>query len=62
MQFAIKYPDRISALVLEVPDSWKLPISDGSETTEQLMANDFVMNTVLKSDFIMWTFTKVAKD
>jgi pimeloyl-ACP methyl ester carboxylesterase len=26
------------------------------------MANDFVMNTVLKSDFIMWTFTKVAKD
>jgi pimeloyl-ACP methyl ester carboxylesterase len=22
MQFAIKYPDRISALVLQVPDSW----------------------------------------
>ena len=63
MQFAIKYPDRISALVLEVPDSWKPPITtDGSETEEQLMANDFIMNTVLKSDFIMWTFTKVAKD
>jgi 2-hydroxy-6-oxonona-2,4-dienedioate hydrolase len=61
MQFAIKYPDRVSALVLEVPDSWKPPITDGSEP-EQLMANDFVMNTVLKSDFIMWTFTKVAKD
>jgi pimeloyl-ACP methyl ester carboxylesterase len=26
------------------------------------MANDFIMNTVLKSDFIMWTFTKVDKD
>ncbi len=62
MQFAIKYPERVSALVLEVPDSWKPPITDGSETTEQLMANDFIMNTVLKSDFIMWTFTKVAKD
>jgi 2-hydroxy-6-oxonona-2,4-dienedioate hydrolase len=62
MQFAIKYPDRVSALVLEVPDSWKPPITDGSETEEQLMANDFIMNTVLKSDFIMWTFTKVAKD
>lgn len=66
MQFAIKYPDRISALVLEVPDSWKPPITttdDGSEETEeQLMANDFIINTVLKSDFIMWTFTKVAKD
>jgi 2-hydroxy-6-oxonona-2,4-dienedioate hydrolase len=62
MQFAIKYPDRVSVLVLEVPDSWKPPITDGSETTEQLMANDFIMNTVLKSDFIMWTFTKIAKD
>lgn len=63
MQFAIKYPDRVSALVLEVPDSWKPPITDGSaEIEEQLMANDFIMNTVLKSDFIMWTFTKIAKD
>jgi 2-hydroxy-6-oxonona-2,4-dienedioate hydrolase len=63
LQFAIKYPDRVSALVLEVPDSWKPPMTtDGSETEEQLMANDFIMNTVLKSDFIMWTFTKVAKD
>jgi hypothetical protein len=37
---------------------------DGLEETEvqQLMADDFIMNTVLKSDFIMWTFTKVAKD
>jgi 2-hydroxy-6-oxonona-2,4-dienedioate hydrolase len=64
MQFAIKYPDRVSALVLQVPDSWKPPITDNgsAETEEQLMANDFIMNTVLKSDFIMWTFTKVAKD
>ena len=62
MQFAIKYPERVSALVLEIPDSWTPPITtDGSET-EQLMANDFIMNTVLKSDFIMWTFTKVAKE
>ena len=61
MQFAIKYPDRVAALILEVPDSWKPPITDGSED-EELMANDFIMNTVLKNDFIMWTFTKVAKD
>jgi pimeloyl-ACP methyl ester carboxylesterase len=26
------------------------------------MANDLIMNTVLKSDFIMWAFTKVSKD
>jgi hypothetical protein len=29
---------------------------------EQLMANDFIMNTVLKSNFIIWTFTKITKD
>ena len=46
---------------MEVPDGWKPPVTDGSQT-EELMANDFVMNTVLKNDFIMWTFTKVAKD
>ena len=62
MQFAIKYPDKVSALVLEIPDSWKPPITTDGTETEQLMANDFIMNTVLKSDFIMWTFTKVAKD
>ena len=62
MQFAIKYPDKVSALVLEVPDSWKPPITSDSSETEQLMANNFIMNTVLKSDFVMWTFTKVAKD
>ena len=61
MQFAIKYPDRVSALILEIPDSWRPPITNGSETKE-LMANNFIMNTVLKSDFIMWAFTKVAKD
>jgi 2-hydroxy-6-oxonona-2,4-dienedioate hydrolase len=59
MQFAIKYPDRVSALILEVPDSWSPPTDS---ETEELMANDFIMNTVLKNDFIMWTFTKVARD
>jgi 2-hydroxy-6-oxonona-2,4-dienedioate hydrolase len=60
MQFAIKYPDRVSALILEVPDSWAPPTD--STQSEELMANGFVMNVVLKSDFIMWTFTKVAED
>lgn len=59
MQFAIKYPDRVAALILEVPDSWTPPIES---QTEELMANGFIINTVLKNDFIMWTFTKVARD
>jgi 2-hydroxy-6-oxonona-2,4-dienedioate hydrolase len=30
MQFAIKYPERVSALVLQVPDSWAPPESRGA--------------------------------
>lgn len=57
-EFAIKYPDRVSALVLAVPDSWS-PESAASESAN-IGSSDFIRNTVLKSDFIMWAFLKVA--
>ena len=50
MQFAIRYPQRTAALVLLVPDTWAPP---AERSTEELMANQFIMNVVLKSDFIM---------
>jgi 2-hydroxy-6-oxonona-2,4-dienedioate hydrolase len=56
--FAIKYPDRVSTLVLAVPDSWS-PESAASGAA-QIGSNDFIRNSVLKSDFIMWVFMKVA--
>lgn len=59
-EFAIKYPDRVSALVLAVPDSWS-PESATSESA-RIGSSDFIRNTVLKSDFIMWVFLKVAGD
>jgi 2-hydroxy-6-oxonona-2,4-dienedioate hydrolase len=59
-EFAVKYPDRVSTLVLAIPAAWS-PESDASESAE-IGSNDFIMNTVLKSDFIMWAFTKVASD
>jgi pimeloyl-ACP methyl ester carboxylesterase len=57
MQLAIRHPARVSTLVLLVPDSWAPP---SAAATEELMANPFVMNVVLKSDFIMWAFMKLA--
>src|SRR5215204_829111 len=57
-EFAVKYPDRVSVLVLAIPAAW----SPESATTAQIGSNDFIMNTVLKSDFIMWVFTKVVGD
>lgn len=60
MQFAIKHPERVAVLILEVPDNWKPPTD--TFQGEKLMANNFIMKKVVKSDFIMWAFTKVAKD
>lgn len=59
-EFAIKYPDRVSTLVLLVPAMWKPESAE--EGSAEIGSNDFIMNTVLKSDFIMWMFTKVAGD
>jgi pimeloyl-ACP methyl ester carboxylesterase len=61
MQFAIKHPDRVAALILESTDSWK-PSQLAGEEEQGFVANDLVMNTVLRSDFAMWTLTKVARE
>jgi 2-hydroxy-6-oxonona-2,4-dienedioate hydrolase len=59
-EFAVKYPDRVSVLVLAIPAAWS-PETAATESAE-IGSNEFIMNTVLKSDFIMWAFTKVAGD
>jgi 2-hydroxy-6-oxonona-2,4-dienedioate hydrolase len=57
MQFAIRYPERTSALVLVVPDSWAPP---DNGATEELMDNTLILHVVLKSDFVMWAVLKLA--
>ncbi len=60
MQFAIKYPGRVSALVLQVPDSWAPPESRGAAAAE-IAGSQFILNVVLRLEFIMWAFMKLAK-
>jgi pimeloyl-ACP methyl ester carboxylesterase len=57
MQFAIRHPERTAALVLLVPDAW-VPPSDAP--AEKVASSPFVLNVVLKSDFVMWAFMKIA--
>lgn len=57
-EFAVKYPDRVSVLVLAVPAAWSPEAA--SEESAEIGSNGFIMNTVLKSDFIMWFFIKIA--
>jgi 2-hydroxy-6-oxonona-2,4-dienedioate hydrolase len=60
-EFAAKYPDRVSVLVLAVPAAWS-PDAAASEDSAEIGSNDFIMNTVLRSDFMMWAVTKMAGD
>jgi 2-hydroxy-6-oxonona-2,4-dienedioate hydrolase len=56
-EFALRHPDRISALVLIIPDTWRLPSDEPSE----LMQESYITKVVLRSDFIMWLFSKFGK-
>jgi 2-hydroxy-6-oxonona-2,4-dienedioate hydrolase len=60
-EFAAKYPDRVSVLVLAVPAAWS-PDAAASEDSAEIGSNDFIMKTVLRSDFVMWVITKLAGD
>ena len=60
-EFAVKHPERVSVLVLAVPAAWS-PEDITIESSAEIGSNDFIMNTVLKSDFIMWAFIKIAGD
>jgi pimeloyl-ACP methyl ester carboxylesterase len=46
--------------VLAVPAAWSPDA--GSDGSAEIGSNDFIMNTVLRSDFMMWAITKMAGD
>jgi pimeloyl-ACP methyl ester carboxylesterase len=57
-EFAIKYPDRVSSLILAVPAVWSPESAEEGSAT--IGSDNFIANTVMRSDFIMWLFMKVA--
>lgn len=57
-EFAIRYPDRVSVLILAVPAVWS-PES-AAEGSAEIGSDNFIANTVMRSDFVMWVFMKVA--
>ncbi len=56
MQFALRYPDRTSALVLIVPAAW----APTSQAQAQEETPSFISNAILKSDFTIWMFMKTS--
>jgi len=65
LQIALRHPDRVSALGLLVPAAWA-PRPGGAapvrSARERMPAGTrFVLETMLKSDFLFWTATQLAR-
>ncbi len=60
MQFALRHPDRCSALVLLVPAAY-VPRPGNAPPMKTPAATEFLFNTALKSDFLFWAATRFAR-
>jgi pimeloyl-ACP methyl ester carboxylesterase len=60
LQFALRHPDRCSALVLLVPAIY-VPRAGGAPPLETPAWTRFLFETALKSDFLFWAATRVAR-
>jgi pimeloyl-ACP methyl ester carboxylesterase len=60
MQFALRYPDRCSALILLVPAAYA-PQPGGAPPMRTPAGTEFLFDTALKSDFLFWSATRLAR-
>lgn len=61
MQFALRHPQRIRALVLLVPAAYA-PRPGGAPALTAPPLVEFLSNTALRSDFLFWAVTRLARD
>jgi 2-hydroxy-6-oxonona-2,4-dienedioate hydrolase len=60
LQFALRHADRCSALVLLVPAAYT-PRAGGMPSLQTPSRTEFLFDTALKSDFLFWIATHVAR-
>jgi pimeloyl-ACP methyl ester carboxylesterase len=60
MQFALRHPERISALVLLVPAAYA-PRPGGAPPLKARAGAEFLSKTALKSDFLFWAAIRLAR-
>jgi pimeloyl-ACP methyl ester carboxylesterase len=61
VQFAIRHPDRVTALVLLVPALY-VPRDDDAPSINVPSGLEFLLGTALKSDFLFWAAMRLARD
>jgi len=60
MLFALRHPDRCSALILLVPAAY-VPRPDNAPPMRTPAGTEFLFDTALKSDFLFWAATRLAR-
>jgi pimeloyl-ACP methyl ester carboxylesterase len=60
MQFALRYPERTTALVLLVPVSY-VPRPGGAPPMHSPPGFDLLFDTALQSDFLLWAVPRLAR-
>jgi pimeloyl-ACP methyl ester carboxylesterase len=60
MQFALKYPDRCGAMILLAPAAYA-PQPGGAPPMRTPAGTELLFNTALKSDFLFWAATRLAR-
>jgi len=60
MQFALRHSDRCDALVLVVPAAY-VPRPGGTAPVHPAPATEFLFETALRSDFLFWAATRLAR-
>ena len=61
MQFALRHPERCSALILIAPLAFR-PQSENRPQHQPSPFATFVIDTTLRSDFLFWTAIKLGRD
>lgn len=60
MQFALRHPERIAALILVVPAAY-VPRPGGTPAVRTPSGTDAVFDTALRSDFLFWAAIRLAR-
>jgi len=60
VQFALRHPDRVTALVLLVPALY-VPRGEDAPSLRTPSGTEFLFDTALKSDFVFWAALRVAR-
>ncbi|MCK7580716.1 MAG: alpha/beta hydrolase [Chromatiales bacterium] len=61
-QFALRHPQRTTALILVVPAAYRPPSGDDTRTTVASNGVEFLRDTALRLDFLFWAWIRFAPD